>query len=331
MITFAHPWLLLVGVLPLLLSRLLPEHREQRDAVRVPFLGRISEILGQDATRGGSVRRRSRLQQAMLILGWIGMTIALGRPQWLEDPIVKIVPSRDLLLAVDLSGSMEHEDFTDDAGKTVDRLTAVKQVLDQFLDRREGDRIGLIFFGSAAFVQAPFTDDTDLCRKLLDDARVRMAGPKTVLGDAIGLALNMFEESEVEERVLILLTDGNDTGSAIPPVQAAGIAKDRDVTIVTIAVGDPESVGEEALDEETLREIAGVTGGEYYHAADRDALDAVCETLDRLDTREHATTSYRPVRDLYHWPLGATVLFVLGGQLLMGAQWRLRNRRRGKA
>jgi Ca-activated chloride channel family protein len=138
----------------------------------------------------------------------------------------------------------------------------------------------------------------------------------------------MFEESDVEDRVLILLTDGNDSGSAVPPEQAAGIAKDRDVTIFTIAVGDPGAVGEEALDEEALKEIAKVTGGEYYHAADRDALDSVCETLDRLDTREHATTSFRPVRDLFQWPLGAVVVFVLGGHLLMGARWRYRQRTR---
>jgi Ca-activated chloride channel family protein len=327
MITFAHPWLLLVGLLPLALARVLPAHREQRDAVRVPFLARISGILGREPTTGGAIRRRNRLQQAMLLVGWVGLVVALARPQWLEDPITRILPSRDLLLAVDLSGSMEHEDFTDDSGAVVTRLTAVKQVLDDFLSRREGDRVGLIFFGSAAFVQAPFTDDLALCRKLLDDARVRMAGPKTVIGDAIGLALTMFEESEVEDRVLILLTDGNDTFSQIPPEKAAGIAADREVTIFTVAVGDPTAVGEEALDEESLEKIAEVTGGAFYRATDRTALDSVCRALDQFDTKELATESYRPVRDLFQWPLGAVLLFVLGGQLLMGVGWWLRIRK----
>jgi Ca-activated chloride channel family protein len=160
------------------------------------------------------------IQRVFLWGVWVCLVLALARPQWLEAPISKTLPTRDLLLAVDLSGSMETQDFTDASGQRVDRLTAVKQVLDEFLARRQGDRVGLIFFGSAAFVQAPFTEDLEACRTLLGEAQVRMAGPKTVFGDAIGLAITVFARAAgLQERVLIVLTDGNDTDSEVPPAR----------------------------------------------------------------------------------------------------------------
>src|SRR5262249_54779859 len=157
-----------------------------------------------------------------------------------------------------------------------------KQVLDDFLARWKGDRVGLIFFGSAAFVQAPFTEDLEALRSLLDEAQVRMAGPRTAFGDAIGLALDVFAHDEgVRGRVLIVLTDGNDTGSQVPPREAAEIARDRKVTIHTVAVGDPTAAGEDKLDEETLRAVAATTGGRYSHAGDREALAHIYDDLDK--------------------------------------------------
>ncbi|MCB1699123.1 MAG: VWA domain-containing protein, partial [Halioglobus sp.] len=182
---------------------------------------------------------------------------------------------RDLILAVDLSGSMATKDFKNASGQTVDRLTAVKEVLDSFLAKRQGDRVALIFFGSAPFVQVPFTEDLKVCRQLLDEAQVSMAGPQTAFGDAIGLAINLFDRSEVKERVLIALTDGNDTASQVPPLKAAQIAKDKGITIHTVAVGDPRAVGEDALDEDTLKQVASTTGGLYAHAADTQQLNEI--------------------------------------------------------
>ncbi len=221
----------------------------------------------------------------------------------LEPPVSQVVPTRDLMLLVDLSGSMEAEDFTNQQGKQVDRLTAVKEVLDEFLTRREGDRVGLIVFGNAAFTQVPFTQDLDATRILLEETTVRMAGPRTALGDAIGLAITLFEQSEVEERVIVALTDGNDTGSRVPPVEAARIANDNDIMIHMIGVGDPTSVGEEKLDEEALKSVASITGGRYFHAADREELQGIYTELDRIDTREVETATYRPRIDLFHWLL----------------------------
>jgi Ca-activated chloride channel family protein len=229
----------------------------------------------------------------------------------MDEPLVRELPMRDLLVALDLSGSMETRDFTDESGEVSDRLTAARQVLDQFLSRREGDRVGLIFFGSAAYVQAPFTEDLDVVRELLDEAQVRMLGPRTMLGDAIGVAIQLFERSEVEERVLIVLTDGNDTGSMIPPSRAAEIARDNGVTIYTIAMGDPRAAGEQALDEVTLKQVAATTGGEYFHASDREQLDRIYSTLDRLNPKQVESLSYRPQHELYYLPLGLAIILSL--------------------
>jgi Ca-activated chloride channel family protein len=230
---------------------------------------------------------------------------------WLGDPVVQELPMRDLLVALDLSGSMETRDFTDAGGATAERLAAAKDVIDQFLSRRDGDRVGLVFFGSAAFVQAPFTDDLDVVRELLAEAQVRMLGPRTVLGDAIGMAIPLFERSQVDERVLIALTDGNDTGSLVPPVRAAEIARDQGVRIFTIAMGDPEAAGEQALDEATLQQVAATTGGGYYHADDRAELEQVYAELDRLTPRQVESVSYRPEHEMYHWPLGLAIVVSL--------------------
>jgi len=307
-IEFDYPWMFILLPLPLLMRWVLPVYRESRQAVRAPFFDDLVALTGQKPGAGAVVPKKPLVQQIFLVLVWILALLALSRPQWIEDPITKTVPTRDLLLAVDLSGSMETEDFTDPGGNQVDRLTAVKQVLDDFLTRRKGDRVGLIFFGSAAFVQAPFTEDLNVCRDLLDEAQTRMAGPQTMLGDTIGLAITIFDRSEVKDRVLILLTDGNDTESHVPPDKAAEIARDKGITIHTVAVGDPQAAGEQKLDEETLRTISSVTGGGYFFAGDRTELENIYRRLDELDTRKIDTISHRPKRDLFHLPLGALIV-----------------------
>lgn len=326
MLTFAHPWLFMLTPLPWLVRSLLPAYHERKAAVRVPFLQRLSRLAGLQPGSGVAVTRRPLSQWLVLGLTWLLVVAAIARPQWLEEPIIKELPMRDLLVAVDLSGSMEAEDFTDTDGNTVDRLTAVKQVLDNFFARREGDRVGLILFGSAAFVQVPFTDDLDVVRELLDEAQIRMLGPRTMLGDAMGLAINLFERSEVDERVMIVLTDGNDTGSLVPPERAAEIARDNGVVVYPIAIGDPTAVGEQALDEETLENIAKITGGVYFHANDRQELEAIYDHLDEINPRQVETQSYRPLTDLYYWPLAAGVLLSLLYIMLLEIRLRRFNR-----
>ena len=326
MLTIAHPWLFLLLPLPWLVRRLLPTHHERKAAVRVPFLQRLSRLAGLQPGSGVAVTRRPLSQWLMLSLTWSLIVVAITRPQWLEEPVIKELPMRDLLVAVDLSGSMEAQDFTDKEGNTVDRLTAVKEVLDTFFARRDGDRVGLILFGSAAFVQVPFTDDLEVVRELLKEAQIRMLGPRTMLGDAMGLAINLFERSEVDERVLIVLTDGNDTGSLVPPERAAEIARDNSVVVYTIAIGDPAAVGEQALDEKTLENIASITGGGYYHANDRQELEDIYTRLDELNPRQVETQSYRPLTDLFEWPLAASMLLTLFYIVFLEVRLRLRNR-----
>ncbi len=232
MFVLSYPWLLLLVFVPLVLRYLLPEYREQRQALSVPWFKRIADVLGQKPTDGAIVLNTKPVELLFLWMIWVILVIAMTRPQYLEPPITRVLPTRDLMLLVDLSGSMEAKDFTNVHGEKVDRLTAVKEVLDEFLTRREGDRVGLIVFGTAAFTQVPFTQDLDATRILLEETRVRMAGPRTAFGDAIGLAITLFERSEVEERVIIALTDGNDTGSRVPPSEAARIARNNDIKIL---------------------------------------------------------------------------------------------------
>ena len=326
MFTFAHPWLFLLLVLPLAVKYLVPVHRETRSAVRVPFFDRLAKITGQKPAPGATVTQRSRTQTMLAWLCWVGVVTALARPLYFEPPVSRVVPTRDLLLAIDLSGSMQTEDFKTPEGKTIDRLTAVKQVVDEFLINRKNDRVGLILFGSAAFVQVPFTNDINVCRDLLDEAQVGMAGPKTAIGDAIGLSINVFERSEQKDKVMILLTDGNDTSSKVPPADASRIAKDKGIIIHTIAVGDPEAAGEEKLDEESLKEISKATGGSFFRALDRDQLAQIYDQIDALDTREVETVSYRPRLELYIWPLITVIGLILLFQIWMAVHDLRRHR-----
>jgi len=308
---FAYPWVFLLLPLPLLMHWLAPAHQEPRLAVYVPFMRVLARVAGGASAAGTVITKRRRMQFVQVVLAWFAIIAATARPIWLGEPVIRELPMRDLLVALDLSGSMETRDFTDASGEIAERLTAAKQVLDQFLARRDGDRVGLVFFGSAAYLQAPFTDDLDVVRELLDEAQVRMLGPRTVLGDAIGMAIPLFERSEVDERVMIALTDGNDTGSLVPPARAAEIARDHGIRIFTIAMGDPQAAGEQALDEATLQAVAETTGGGYYHADDRSELEAIYAELDRLTPRQVESQSYRPEHELFQWPLGFAIVLSL--------------------
>ncbi len=326
MLQFDHPWMFLLLVLPVLVRLLLPPYREGKESVRSPFFEELAGVAKVQPSRGAVILRRNLFQLFLLPLTWLLLVTALAAPQWVEDPIEKIDSARDLMMAVDLSGSMETRDFTGEDGELVDRLTAVKSVLADFVARRETDRLGLILFGNAAFLQVPFTMDHDTFTTLLDEAQIRMAGPRTMLGDAVGLAIRVFEESEAEQRLLILLTDGNDTGSKIPPVKAAGIAAMHEITIHVIGVGDASAAGEAPLDEATLRQMAEATGGRYFHAGDSGELEKVYTEIDALEPQDFESFSYRPKRPLFHWPLGAALVLLTAYHLLMAGWSRIRGR-----
>ncbi len=325
MITFLYPWVFLVIPLPWIFRRLVKAHRESRRAVYVPFMKQLAELSGNQPDSGAVVIKPIALQRWLNPLIFLLCLTALARPQWIDDPIEKDLPMRDLLLGVDLSGSMETTDFENGDGEKISRLDALKTVLSDFLNQRDGDRVGLLFFGTAPFIQAPFTDDLDVIQQLLQEAQVRMAGPQTMLGDAIGLAIHTFEASELENRTVILLTDGNDTGSKMPPVEAAKVARDRGIVLHVVAMGDPASVGESAMDEQTLRAMAETTGGQYFHGYDREELEGIYDTLNQIETRQVETVGYRPRYDLFIYPIGLLLLAWMAFHACLLAQEQIRN------
>ena len=312
-LSFAASWVFLLAPLPLLVWRLAPPYRERIDALRVPFFQRVSEHLGLTPGSGSIVRGRSLWTLVLGVLTWLLILTALARPELEGEAVTIQKPARDLILAVDISGSMEQADFTGTDGSRQQRLAGVKGVLAEFLAGREGERVALIVFGSKAFVQAPLTTELETILELLQQTEVGMAGPHTALGDAIGLAIRQFESSEVKQRLLILLSDGSDTASNMSPINAAAIAAQRQVRILTIGVGDPQGESENRLDTETLKAIAERTGGEFYFADDQQALTRVYRQIDALAPKKVDSETYRPHRNLSHWPLGLALALALLG------------------
>lgn len=325
MIQFALPWALVVLPLPILVWRFAPPRRDRFEGLRLPFFRRVTEAAGVEARPGAVILRRTTPQMAAAIAVWGLIVLALAQPQRVGAPIEQVSAARDVVLAIDISGSMDAVDFEDASGARRQRLAAVKSVVADFVAGRAGDRVALIVFGSRAYLQAPLTEDTETLVALLDRTAVGMAGPHTALGDAIGLAIRTFEASDIEQRLMILLSDGADTASAMSPVNAAEIAAGEGVEIFTIGVGDPEADGEDRVDLTALQDIASRTGGAYFYASDAEALRAVYDRIDTLAPRETETLSYRPRRSLAHWPTGLALLIGLGTT----AALHLARRRRG--
>ncbi|KHA70320.1 membrane protein [Pseudomonas chlororaphis] len=315
-----YPWLLLLLPLPWLAYRYLPAYNEARSAVRVPFFAAMSRAVGEAPGIVGN--RRNHWQLLLNILVWALIVLAVARPVFVEKPIEKQQPVRDLMLAIDLSQSMETEDFTNASGAKINRLAAVKEVVQGFIDKRKDDRLGLIVFGTGAYPQAPLTLDHASLSLLLADTGIGMAGPNTAIGDAIGLSLKLLDKAHEQEKVLILLTDGNDTSSAITPDHAAEMAANKGVIIHTIGIGDPSASGEAKVNLSALEQIAKTTGGQFFRAEDRNALDQVYATLDRLTPHQVKTLSHQPQRELFYWPLGAAVTLL--GLYHLGALLRVR-------
>lgn len=325
MLELAFPWVLAALPLPLLVLWLAPPRRETVQAVRFPFFEAASA--GLDRGEGAVVLPRSRLQMAFGWLLWALILLTLARPQWVGDPIEHSEAARDVMLAVDISGSMQTRDFTGPDGARGSRLDGVKSVLDGFIADRRDDRVGLIVFGSAPYVLVPFTRDTAAARSLLATLQPGMAGQNTMLGDAIGLAIRSFEASKVEARILVLLSDGADTGSRMAPAKAADIAKQNGVVIHTIAVGDPEARSDtDKVDIAALQAIADATGGTFNRAEDATGLAAIYAGIDAAGARQGTTTSWRPRTPLSAIPAAAFAGIVLAAYAIAVVRARLRRR-----
>jgi len=314
-----HPWLLIVLPAPLLVWWLLPARRETFASVRLPFFDQVAEAAGVRPTEGSVIARRTWPQLVCESLSWCLIVLALARPQFVEPPIEKVEPQRDLMLALDLSQSMDTKDFRSADGQTEARVDAVRKVVGDFVAQRPGDRIGLIAFGDAPYPLVPFTTDHKTVEAMIAETLPGIAGPRTSLGDAIGLAIKMFEKTTVPEKVLIVLTDGNDTASKMPPAKAADIAKQKGVVIHTVGIGDPAATGEDKLDTTTLRKIAADTGGRYFFGEDQTQLAAIYDVLDRITPEDQKNLSWRPRTELFHWPLGASMALLAIYYLISGA------------
>jgi Ca-activated chloride channel family protein len=309
MIEFSYPWMFVLLIAPVLVRLLARAHREERTAIKVPFFNRLVQITGEEPRKGAVIPSRILAQRIFLGLSWLLMVTALSSPQWVGKPVVQNKSARDLMIAVDLSGSMETEDFQSADGSIHSRLDGVKSVLRQFVKHREGDRLGLILFGSAPYLQVPFTADFDVFLELLDESAIGMAGPRTNFGDAIGLSIKLFQNSKVEDRVLIVLTDGNDTGSKVPPIEAAKIAKTFHIKIHTIAVGKADADDQVALDVETLQTLARITGGQFFQAENQRDLANAHDEIAKLEPQKYQTIAYSPKSPLFHYALG--IMFFL--------------------
>ena len=318
MFSFAWPWALLALPLPFVVRRLLPEASGLQEAgLRVPGLDRYAMLTGRTSTE-----QLLNWRFWIAVFAWALLVIAAARPEHIGDELDVPVSGRNLMLAVDLSGSMDQKDF--ELGNTrVDRLTATKAVASDFISRREGDRIGLILFGERAYLQVPLTLDRETVKVLLMEAFIGLAGEKTAIGDAITLAVKRIHEQEVEgsDQVLVLLTDGANTAGEIDPLKAAELARQVGMRIYTIGIGAEQlevasiiggnrRINPSAdLDEATLTRIAELTGGRYFRARDTAALQDIYRLVDELEPVEEPEAGFRPVRSLYYLPLaGAFVL-----------------------
>ena len=302
MMHFEWPWLLATLPLPLLIRWLLPAHKPvEQSALKVPFLDDFS---------GGVTKAISQTRQWPLwlaALAWLLLVIACTRPQWLGEPVEQAISGRDLMLAVDLSGSMEEQDFFINK-KPVDRLTAEKGVAGEFINRRVGDRVGLILFGTQAYLQTPLTFDRKTVMTLLNEAVIGLAGDNTAIGDAIGLAVKRLKNEQANSRVLVLMTDGANTAGEVSPLKAAELAAAQHLKIYTIGIGADFFGNRKVnpsvdLDEKTLIKIAESTGGQYYRARNTDELNNIYMRLDELEPVEKDKQYFRPRSELYFWPL----------------------------
>jgi Ca-activated chloride channel family protein len=315
MIGFDWWWGLLLLPLPLIVRRLFVHAKTRQLALSVPLLqGRTSAAKSVD---------RAALRPAGLCLWalWICLVAAASRPFWLGDPVSRTVSGRDLMLAVDISGSMKETDMTI-GGQMTSRIDVLKLVVGEFIERRQGDRLGLILFGTNAYSYVPLTFDLDALGALLEDISVGLAGRHTAIGDAIGLAVQLLRKQRSHHKVLILVTDGANTAGFENPVLAAQVAAQQGLTIYTIGIGSDaralsQVYGQQnipsgiALDERVLRGIADVSKGRYFRASNHADLEQIYLDLDKLESIEYELQSQRPRQELYLLPLAGGLLSML--------------------
>ena len=314
MIEFSWPWSLLALPLPWIYRVLLPMTKAvASSALRVPSITDFDVVSSPSGAIGPA-----RLAYWLALIAWVLLLVATTRPLWLGEAIEVPVNGRDLMLAVDLSKSMQEVDFIIE-GRRVDRLQATKKVVGDFIERRVGDRLGLVLFGTQAYLHVPLTFDRDTVGQLLEETVIGLAGPSTAIGDAIGLSVKRLRDNDTEQKVLILVTDGANTAGVIEPIRAAELAAEVGLTIHTVGIGADEIMvrrlfgsfrfnPSKDLDEKTLRAVAKATGGRYFRARDATELEAIYTEIDKLEPVEQSGEHFRPKTALYPWPLALALL-----------------------
>ncbi len=315
MIEWIWPWAGLLLPLPILMRLWRANQDIKVPSIRAPFTSRWQKLIeNQEAAAS-----QNRFRLILLWLSWIALVIAIARPQWIGEPIELPNSGRDLLLGLDLSGSMQIRDMQLGA-KLISRVDTVKAIAADFTERREGDRVGLILFGSKAYLQAPLTFDIETVTQFIRESQLGFAGEDTAIGDALGLAIKRLKDRPAESRVFVLLTDGQDTASTVDPMEAASLASELGVRIYTIGVsrnlGKYGTNGGE-VDEAMLISVADATGGRYFRARDPAELQAVYALLDTLEPVEQDDSTFRPTQALSHWSIYFALICLLTLLLLI--------------
>lgn len=305
----AYMWVFWFLPLPLLVYLILPSLRIKSASLGIPNFKKIEEYTGAKPKRSALVKKRNIFNWIGLVLIWVLTLCALASPQIVEEPELKVKTSRNFLVLADLSFSMAEMDWIVN-GQRTRRWDAVKDVMGDFIKKREGDRMGLIFFGSSSYIQAPFTSDLNTVNQLLDEADVGMAGQMTNIGKAIVKGIQMFEQDTIKTKVMLLLTDGIDAGTDILPLDAADLAVKDSIQIYTIGIGDPDGRGSD-LDESTLKEISEMTKASYFRAKDTERLNDIYAELDALEPIEYEEEQYKPTTLLYYYPLGLALVLAI--------------------
>lgn len=304
---FIWPWLGVLVLLPWFVVRLLkPASQTQKPLLAPQLMARINQI--QAGKIDLSLKSGAARFSVLWLIIWLLVVLAAMRPVWFLTPTPFESSGRDMMLSVDLSGSMEKPDMIVQ-GQEVDRLSALKSVVDEFIAQRQGDRIGLIVFGTQAFMVSPLTYDLNAIRRLLSETAISMAGNNTALGDSIGLAIKHLKQANNQKAVLVLLTDGSNNAGAVDPIDAAKKAAEAGLVIHTIAFGQVgNQAGNRDIDTQTLQTIAELTGGEAFMASQTDQLARIYQRINEIESSQYTLNQYRARTELFVWPLGLALL-----------------------
>lgn len=312
MIQLQHPWFLLALILPFFMHYLKRQDLERTCALKWPYFNEMKLYVTK--------RKQSlnKLHQYLLISSWMFLIIALSNPQWVGEPVNITRQGRDIILAIDISGSMDSQDMVID-NNVVTRLDIVKTVAKKFVSERTNDRFGLILFGTRAYLQTPLTFDRKTVQYMIDDASAGLAGKLTAIGDAIGLSVKRLKDLDSKGKVVVLLTDGSNNSGAVDPLDAVEKAKEHGIKFYTIGLGAESAVVQDFfssyvvnpskdLDEKMLQTIAEKTNGVFFRATDNKSLQKAYGDIDKLEPSIRGQDTYRPEKDLYYWPLSLSCL-----------------------